>query len=65
MKDYPTQIRRVQKLLNWVMDADIKVDGKYGVDTAALETKLQKKYGLPVNGKFGDKSLAVCKKVKK
>lgn len=65
LKDYPTQIRRVQELLNWVMDASIDEDGKYGADTVKLESELQEKYGLPVNGKFGDKSLAACKKVKK
>ena len=63
--DYPTQIKRVQKLLNWAMNGNLKVDGKYGEKTADLQKKLQKKYKLPVNGKFGDKSLKVCKNMKK
>lgn len=62
---YPTQIKRVQKLLNWAMNGNLVVDGKYGEKTADLQKKLQKKYDLPVNGKFGDKSLKVCKNMKK
>lgn len=65
LKDYPTQIKRVQKLLNWAMDGHLNIDGKYGEKTEALQKKLQDKYGLPVNGKFGDKSLKVCKSIKK
>lgn len=65
LKNYPTQIKRVQSLLNWAMDATIKVDSKYGDETAALQSEFQKKHNLTVNGKFGDKSLAILKKMKK
>lgn len=65
LKNYQTQIKRVQKLLNWVMSGKLKIDGKYGKDTAVLTEKLQKKYGLPVNGKFGKLSLEKAKKVKR
>lgn len=60
-----TQIKRVQKLLNWIMGASIKVDGDYGPKTEALCKKFQDKYGLVVDGEFGTKSLAKAKTIKK
>lgn len=65
LKNYPTQIKRVQKVLNWAMDEDIATDCKYGEETATLQKKFQKKYNLDVNGKFGNKSLDIVKKIKK
>jgi len=65
LKNYPTQIKRVQKVLNWAMDEDIATDCKYGEETATLQEKFQKKYNLDVNGKFGNKSLDIVKKIKK
>lgn len=65
LTNYKTQIKRVQKLLNWIMDAEIKVDGEYGPKTAALCGKYQKKYGLVVDDEFGNKSLAKAKTIKK
>ena len=59
------QIKRVQRVLNWVLNADLVVDGMYGEKTAAAVRKLQKMAGLAVNGKFGDKCLGVCKEYKK
>lgn len=47
------------------MDANIATDCKYGEKTAALQEEFQKKYNLDINGKFGDKSLAIVKKIKK
>ena len=58
-------IKRVQRVLNWVLGADLVVDGMYGEKTAAAVRKLQKMAGLAVNGKFGDKCLAICKEYKK
>jgi len=59
------QIKRVQRVLNWVLNADLTVDGMYGDKTVAAVKKLQKMAGLTVNGKFGDKCIAVCKEYKK
>ena len=59
------QIKRVQRVLNWVLNADLVVDGMYGEKTVAAVKKLQKMAELTVNGKFGDKCLAICKDYKK
>ncbi|MBR0380811.1 MAG: glycoside hydrolase family protein [Eubacterium sp.] len=59
------QIKRAQRVLNWVLNADLVVDGMYGEKTVAAVKKLQKMAGLAVNGKFGDKCLAICKEYKK
>ena len=63
--EYPTQIKRVQELLNWLVDANLKIDGKYGEDTAKAEEKAQKMFKLTVNGKFGNATLNKAKKYKK
>lgn len=64
-KDYKTQIMRLQRLLNWLVDANLKIDGKYGPETAAAQEMAQKIFGIPINGKFGNLTLAAAKKVKK
>ncbi|MCD8020847.1 MAG: peptidoglycan-binding protein [Clostridiales bacterium] len=60
-----TQIKRVQKVLNWTISAGLTVDGKYGEKTAAATKKLQKKASTTQNGKFGNKCLAYVKSLKK
>lgn len=65
LKNYPTQIKRVQAFLNWAMDSGLTVDGKYGTKTEAAVKAFQKKYGLTVDGKFGSKTLQQAKKVEK
>ena len=65
LTNYTKQIKRVQKLLNWIMNASITVDGDYGEKTETLCEKFQKKYGLAVDGEFGKKSLAKAKTIKK
>ena len=65
LTDYPTQIKRVQKLVNWALDINLTADGKYGAKTADAVEKLQKKFKLPVNGCFGEKCLEKCKELKK
>ena len=64
-KDYPTQIMRVQMITAWVLGITIKTDGQYGKKTDEAVRKLQKKFGLPVNGCFGNLCLEKCKKYKK
>lgn len=65
LTDYPTQIKRVQKLVNWVLNINLTADGKYGTKTADAVEKLQEKFKLPVNGCFGEKCLEKCKAYKK
>lgn len=65
LTDYPTQIKRVQKLVNWALGINITVDGKYGAKTADAVKKLQQKFKLSVNGCFGEKCLEKCKELKK
>lgn len=65
LKNYPTQIMRVQKLLKWAGFYDGKIDGKYWLETTAAVRKCQKHFKLQVNGKFGKKCLAKLKEYKK
>lgn len=63
--DSGTQVKRLQKLLNWAVDAGLKVDGELGSKTIAAVKKFQKAYSLVVDGEFGKKSLAKAKTIKK
>ena len=65
LTNYTTQIKRVQQLMNWVMNEDLKVDGDYGNNTEKVVKAYQEKYGLTVDGEFGEKSLAKAKTIKK
>lgn len=66
---YASHIERVQKLLNWILEKKLEkklaIDGKYGKKTSDAVKQLQKMAGLAMNGKFGDKCLAICKEYKK
>lgn len=63
--DSGTQVKRLQKFLNWAIDAGLKVDGELGSKTIAAVKKFQKAYGLVDDGEFGKKSLAKAKTIKK
>lgn len=63
--DDGTQVKRLQRLLNWAVDAGLKVDGDCGSKTIAAVKKFQKAYDIKVDGLFGKKSLAKAKKIKK
>lgn len=65
LTNYPTQIKRLQQLLNWAIDANLEVDGEFGDKTEAAVMVFQKKYGLEVDGEFGKESLAKAKTIKK
>lgn len=62
---YTTQIKRLQKFLNWCMSSGLTVDGQYGEKTVAAVKAFQKKYSLTVDGQFGAKSLTKAKTIKK
>lgn len=68
LTSYKTQIKRVQRLVNWINDGSIDVDGQYGSDTRSAVKDAQKKMGMTAkqqDGEFGSKTLAKAKTVKK
>lgn len=65
LTDYPTQIKRVQKLVNWITDGDIAVDGQYGKQTQTAVEKAQALLHVPITGKFDSATLAMARTYKK
>ena len=63
--DKGTQVKNLQKFLNWSGGYGLVVDGDFGVKTLAAVKDFQKKNGLDVDGLFGKKSLAKAKAIKK
>lgn len=63
--DTGTQVRNLQKFLNWYGGYDLVVDGDFGSKTLAAVKDFQKKNSLSVDGLFGAKSLAKAKAIKK
>ena len=58
-----TDVKRVQKFLNWCIKAKLKVDGSCGKNTVTAIKKFQKQYKLKVDGIFGSQSRAKAKKI--
>lgn len=68
LKNYLTQIKRIQSFLNWAIGSKLSEDGKYGEKTCTAVKEFQKDNGFPVkeqDGKFGPKTLAKAKTVTK
>ena len=65
LRNYMTQIKRVQSVVNWVMGFNLVVDGEYGAKTDKAVTQLQKRFGLNPNGCYGEKCQKVCRAYKK
>lgn len=63
--DSGTQVKYVQKFLNWYGKYGLTVDGKYGPKTIAATKKFQGAMGLTKDGLFGSKTLSKAKSVKK
>lgn len=63
LKDFPTQIKRVQTLTNWIADStdDLVIDGQYGAVTAAKVKKAQAILGVTIDGAFGQATLTAAK----
>lgn len=59
------QVKNLQKFLNWAINAKLDVDGDFGSKTEKAVKDFQKKYGLTIDGRFGAKSLAKAKTIKK
>lgn len=65
LTNFKTQIKRLQKFLNWCMGTKLTIDGEYGANTKDAVVAFQKKYSLSVDGEFGKNSLAKAKTIKK
>lgn len=66
LRNYKTQIERVQKCLNWAIGANLTVDGKYGKKTEDAVRKFQTKYNFTdVNGCWGKLCNAKMKTLKR
>lgn len=61
-----TQVKRLQKFLNWYFGSKVLNEkGRFGNLTEKYVKKFQKEQGLTPTGRFGVKSLAKAKAVKK
>ena len=58
-----TDVKHLQKFLNWCIGAGLKVDGACGSKTVKAIRKFQKAYGLKQDGVFGSKSRAKAKAI--
>ncbi len=65
LTNYPTQIKRIQKLVNWINNGSIAVDGEYGKQTQAAVEQAQKELHVAVTGKFDAETLAMARVYKK
>ena len=57
LKGHTAEIKKMQKLLNFVNNGNIKADGKFGDATKSAVIVCQKKLGLKADGLFGEKTL--------
>lgn len=60
-----TDVKHLQKFLNWCMKSGLKVDGICGPKTVKAIKAFQKRYGLKVDGIFGPKSKAKAQSIVK
>lgn len=65
IKSTGEQVKKLQKFLNWYGDYGLTVDGDCGEKTTKAIKMFQKAEKLTVDGKFGPKSLAAAKTIKK
>ena len=61
--DKGDQVKRLQKCLNKIMNAGLKVDGSFGPSTEKAVKAFQKKYKLTVDGSVGPKTRAKIKEL--
>lgn len=63
--DTGTQVKNLQKFLNWYGGYKLDVDGDFGPKTLEAVKDFQSKTGLDDTGRFGKKSLAKAKTITK
>lgn len=63
--DKGTQVKYLQKFLNWYSNYNLTVDGDLGANTYAAVRNFQSKEKLTVDGLFGKNCLAKAKTIKK
>ena len=63
--DKGSQVKYLQKFLNWYGNYGLTTDGDFGSKTESAVKKFQTSTGLTATGRFGAKSLAKAKAVKK
>lgn len=64
-KDTGTQVKYLQKFLNWAVNSGLSLDGIIGPLTISAVKKFQKAVGITQDGLFGKNSLAKAKTFKK
>ena len=65
LQNYPTQLKRVQKLLAWITGQKLTIDGKYGTKTEAACEAAQRLIGANPDGIFGPQTLRMAKAFRK
>lgn len=60
-----TNVKNLQKLLNWINGGSLVIDGKIGAKTISAVKTAQKKLGVTADGLFGKTTLAKAKAYKK
>ena len=65
LTNYPTQIKRVQKLLKWITGNGLTIDGKFGRKTEAACKEAQEIIGANVDGIFGTQTLRLARNYRK
>lgn len=63
--DKGTQVKYLQKFLNWYGEYGLNVDGDYGSNTIIAVKNFQTREKVTVDSKFGSKCLSKAKKVKR
>lgn len=63
--DHGTNVLRLQKFLNWSINAKLVLNGKLDTSTFAAVKRFQKIYKLKIDGLFGIACLKIAKTIKK
>lgn len=63
--DKGTEVKNLQKFLNWALDIKLQLDGSYGPITKQQVQHFEKLCGTKQTGLFGEKDLAAAKKYKR